>query len=368
MKLFCLCKRRPQGRDLFTQPYGRFYYLPRLLAERGHEVHLLLLNYRSESPAYRKEGSLHWHSVSFLPAGPSPFLVKANQLAAELKPDWVIGFSDTWYGILAEHLARKVGAQSLIDAYDNYESYIPWCKPLHILWRRALSKANAITAAGPQLGELMQMTSVGKPVHIVEMSADPCFHPLPKHACREKLGLPPNKILLGYSGAIHPNRGIQLLFNIFAQLKKYLDIELVVSGRLAKGVNLPSEVRWLGYRPHEEVPLIVNSLDLMLSINKPSAFGNYSYPAKLYEALACGVPVVATNLPATAWVLRMHPAWLAEAEDVDDFVIKIREVLSSPSQRPHSRGWETSAMQLDHIISSDQRSLFGSDCSHPASV
>lgn len=368
MKILALCKRRPQGRDLFTHPYGRFYHLPCLLAQRGHEVHLLLLSYHNDPPAYRREGNLHWHSVSILPLGPWPYLQKAARLAAELKPDWVIGFSDTWYGILAEHLARKVGAQFLIDAYDNYESYIPWCKPLHVLWRRALSKANAITAAGPQLGEWMQRTSRGNPVHIVEMSADPCFHPLPKHACREKLGLPSNKILLGYSGAIHPNRGIQLLFTIFAKLKESLDIELVVSGRLAKSVSLPSEVRWLGYRPHEEVPLIVNSLDLMLSINKPSAFGNYSYPAKLYEALACGVPVVATNLPATAWVLRMHPSWLAKVDDADDFVIKIREVLSSPSQCQHSQGWETSAIQLDKIISSNQRSRYSSDYSHPASL
>jgi len=370
MRLLALCKRRPQSRDLFTQPYGRFYHLPCLLAKRGHEVHLLLLSYyRNEPPAYRREGNLHLHSISVSPLGPWPYLQKAARLAAELKPDWVIGFSDTWYGILAEHLAKKVGAQSLIDAYDNYESYIPWCKPLHVLWRRALSKANVITAAGPQLGEWMQITSGGKPVHVLEMSADPCFHPLPKHACRVKLGLPFNKILLGYSGAIHPNRGIQLLFAILAKLKtSFPDIELVVSGRLAKGVSLPSEIRWLGYRPPEDVPLLVNSLDLMLSINKPSAFGNYSYPAKLYEALACGTPVIATNLPATAWVLRMHPLWLADAGDADDFVTKIRAVLSSPSQCQHYQGWETSAMQLEQIISSNQRSQYGSDFSLPASI
>ena len=149
MKLLCLCKRRPQGRDLFTQPYGRFYHLPCLLAKRGHEVHLLLLSYRNEAPVYRREGNLHWHSVSVLPMGPLPFLQKAARLAAELIPDWVIGFSDTWFGILAERLAKKVGAQSLIDAYDNYESYIPWLKPLHLLWRHSLARANVVAAAGP---------------------------------------------------------------------------------------------------------------------------------------------------------------------------------------------------------------------------
>ena len=38
MKILMLSKRRPQGRDLFTRPYGRFFHLPRLLAEAGHTV------------------------------------------------------------------------------------------------------------------------------------------------------------------------------------------------------------------------------------------------------------------------------------------------------------------------------------------
>ena len=31
------------GKDLLESPYGRFYYLPELLAERGHDVSVLLL-------------------------------------------------------------------------------------------------------------------------------------------------------------------------------------------------------------------------------------------------------------------------------------------------------------------------------------
>ena len=351
MRLLCLCKRRPQGRDLLTQPYGRFYHLPRLLTERGHEVHLLILNYRNEPPVYRNEGNLHWHSVSFLPVGPRPFLVKATQLSRELKPDWILGFSDTWYGILAERTARNVGAQSLIDAYDNYESYIPWFKPLHLLWRLSLAKANVVTAAGPQLAEFMSRSAGGRPVDIIEMSADPIFYPRSKSACRKQLGLPTDKILIGYSGSLHPSRGIQLLFSVFEKFKVLMpDVELVISGRLSDKVELPSHVRWLGYLPAEEVPVLINSLDLVCAINKPGAFGNYSYPVKVYEALACGVPVVATDLPGTAWVLRNHRGWLANPEDIDDFVEKIISLLNTqPLIKPVS-GWEASAAQLEKLL------------------
>ena len=42
-------------------------------------------------------------------------------------------------------------------------------------------------------------------------------------------------------------------------------------------------------------------------MNTPGAFGDYSYPIKLYEAMACGRPVVASRTVSTAWVLRDFP-------------------------------------------------------------
>ena len=46
MNILFLSKRRPQNKDLILRPYGRFYYLPKILAERGHNVHVLLLDYK----------------------------------------------------------------------------------------------------------------------------------------------------------------------------------------------------------------------------------------------------------------------------------------------------------------------------------
>ena len=70
------------------------------------------------------------------------------------------------------------------------------------------------------------------------------------------------------------------------------------------------------------MPSILNSLDLLFVMNRPGAFGDYSYPAKLYEAMACGVPVVAANVAGTSWVLREHAEMLARAGDVEDFATK----------------------------------------------
>ncbi|QIK36956.1 glycosyltransferase family 4 protein [Caldichromatium japonicum] len=352
MKILFLSKRRPQGRDLFTQPYGRFFHLPQLLVERGHEAHLLLLGYRHEPAQTRCIDGLHVHTVPALPWGPWSYLAKAHALCTTFVPDWVVGFSDTWYGILATRLAAKHGCKSLIDAYDNYESYIPWARPLHSAWRRALARADVVTAAGPQLAEWMRITSGRDYVEVVPMAADPVFMPLPKAECRRALGLPLDRTLVGYSGSLHPNRGVDQLFSVYARLREYDPrIQLVLSGRLAKGVELPVGVHWLGYRPAEQVPQIVNSLDLMFVFNQPSAFGNYSYPAKLYEAMACGVSVVASNVPGTAWILQDHPEMLACAGDVEDFTNKAAALLAQKN-RIYSQpaGWELAAQRFESLL------------------
>lgn len=350
MRIICLSKRHPQGRDLLTQPYGRFYYLPRGLAEADHEVHVLLLNYRNEPDTYQQLGKLHVHSVSALLWGPWRYIRLADKLSRQISPDWLIGFSDTWYGILAQYLASKHGARALIDAYDNYESYMPWAKPLHGLWRRALANADAVTAAGPQLAE--QMGVLPGRGGVVPMAADPIFGPLDKVICRASLGLPLDNVLLGYAGALHPNRGIGLLFDIYARLRALNPgIRLVLSGRKSAGIQLPADAIWLGYRKPEEVPAIVNSLDLQFVLNTPGAFGNYSYPAKLYEAMACGVPVVAADVPGAAWILRDHPEMLARAGDVDDFVSKANLLLGRGRLQYRQRQtWEDSARMLEVIL------------------
>ena len=242
MKLLFLCKRRPQGKDLIERPYGRFYYLPKILAEKGHEVHILLLSYKNEPKISLEKDGINWTSISLIKHGPFAYVREAEKIIKQIKPDWIVGFSDTYYGILAQKLGTKFNIPSLIDAYDNYESYIPWLKPLHALWRRSLSKATLVTAAGPSLVDLLGRFRPGKPTEIIPMAADPIFQPMDKIECRQKLGLPVDKKLIGYSGStIHASRGIDILFKAFDSLKQEVpDIELVLTGRKGRNINNPS--------------------------------------------------------------------------------------------------------------------------------
>ena len=66
------------------------------------------------------------------------------------------------------------------------------------------------------------------------------------------------------------------------------------------------------------MPILVNSMDIVISVNRPSSFGEHSYTVKIYEAASCGVPIVATSLAASHWMTRGNSSCLFSVGDVDD--------------------------------------------------
>lgn len=352
LKILFLCKRRPQGKDLIERPYGRFYYLPRLLAEKGHHVEILLLSYANEPKVSVAKDGINWTSLSLLKHGPFAYFRETEKIIRHIKPDWVVGLSDTYYGILAQRFGKRYNIPSLIDAYDNYESYIPWLKPLHYLWRRALAGADVVTVAGPQLAEMMEPDRKGRPAVILPMAADPEFVPLDQIESRRELGLPLQKQLIGYCGAIYRNRGIEFLFQLADRISSLApEAEVIVSGRKEKGLVLPKNIRWLGYLPDEQMPTLLNCMDVLLVLNRDSAFGQFSYPVKLYEAMQCGIPVVASDTAPARWILGAEQRFLAKVGDLDEFSAKILSALAfGKATYTPSGSWANVAAELEKVL------------------
>jgi len=294
-----------------------------------------------------------WMSESIRPYTPFRYYYRACELIKSIKPDWIVGFSDTYFGIMAAHLGRKYGIKSLVDAYDNYESYLSLFTPLHFLWRRAVSQATAVTAAGPQLAELLQQSRPGRPVFIVPMAADvPGFMPLDQEACRRELNLSLENKIIGYCGSIYRNRGIQTLFDAHDILKKSdRNIDLIFTGRKEKGISLPSSVKWFGYLSDDKIPVFLNSLDVAVVINRISRFGLYSYPVKLYEAMRCHIPVIATDTPSVNWILKGDDRFLARPDDPYDLADKIRKASTLDRiDYGEQTSWEQSCQIFEEVL------------------
>ena len=96
---------------------------------------------------------------------------------------------------------------------------------------------------------------------------------------------------------------------------KRSDARLVLTGRPPAYALATEGVHALGYVGDAQLPIVLCSLDVACVLTTLSAFGRYSYPAKLCEAMACGVPVVATATDPVRWMLHNNPRCLAPPGD-----------------------------------------------------
>ena len=311
MKIVFICKRAPQNRDLYKRPYGRFFHIPSILARAGFEVTLILVDYSEKEEISTTLDEFKLHIVPLNKLNPFSTIGKIETIVKSITPDWICGLSDTWYGIIANYIGQKHGYKVFIDAYDNYESYIPWFPPLHWLWRKACRNADLLSAAGPHLLTLMNSNrDTRKASCVVPMAADSAFYPQDSNDCRKKLNLP-DTFLVGYLGSLHPSRDPNQFFEIVSfTIQIDPTIKFVISGKKHSSVIIPEKIKShileLGYIDDADVPVTCNAMDILLAIGQPSKFGNYAYPVKIYEGLVCGKVVLATRTQSTEWLSLIH--------------------------------------------------------------
>lgn len=355
MRILFVGKRHPQQRDLITRPFGRFHHLPVALDALGHRVQVLLCSHHRLSSLHSDMATVDWYCEDIRTQGPLTLLRTLTAYTVEFRPDWVVGMSDAQYGWLAQRLARRCNARLAVDAYDNYEAYMPWNLPLHALWRRAVRAADLVTAAGPQLAQLLQFhRSGGHPVEILPMAADPEFAPRDKRECRYILGLPENSALVGYAGSWARNRGTSTLIEAFRYARAaYAGLQLVLSGRPPEYLLDEPGVIVMGYVRDEQLPALINALDIACVVTANTSFGRFSYPAKLSEAMACAVPVVATATAPVRWMLGERQDHLVPPGDAAAFAQRILALLESPKAEYGPRNtWTSQAEALGHLLAS----------------
>jgi glycosyltransferase involved in cell wall biosynthesis len=119
---------------------------------------------------------------------------------------------------------------------------------------------------------------------------------------RKKLGIPDEAPLLMLSCRLHPEKGIgwflDLLPNIVAEVP---GIKCIVVGegpereelvRKVDVLQLGAVVQFLGVRPREELPGLYNAADVFVFPSQRAE----GQPMSLIEAMASGLPVVATKV------------------------------------------------------------------------
>lgn len=212
-------------------------------------------------------------------------------------------------GVAAALIARKLGKPVTITARGTDINLIPqYALPRRqILW--AASRADGmITVCQALKDELVTLGVTDDRVTVLRNGVDlDMFRPGDRAALRSRYGLTgPTLISVGH---LIERKGHDLVIEALPQLPAF---RLMIAGDgpeeaslrvLADRLGVTDRVEFLGRRPHEELPDLCCAADALVLASSREGWANV-----LLEAMACGTPVVASNVWGTPEVVAVPEA------------------------------------------------------------
>jgi glycosyltransferase involved in cell wall biosynthesis len=150
---------------------------------------------------------------------------------------------------------------------------------------------------------------------------------------------PEAQAVVGYAGHLYPWKGVDLLLEAIARTTRAS--ALIVGGHDAEGdrarltslanrLSISSRVTFTGHQPPAEVPALLRRASILALPNPASAIStHFTSPLKLFEYMASGRAIVATDLPAIREVLRHEVnALLVSPGDPESLAFGIERLLA----------------------------------------
>ncbi|MBT5262996.1 MAG: glycosyltransferase family 4 protein [Candidatus Magasanikbacteria bacterium] len=150
---------------------------------------------------------------------------------------------------------------------------------------------------------------------------------------RKRLGLPKDKNIALYAGHLYGWKGA----HIFAQAADKLpNTEFYVVGgtegdlvKFKKKYNYKN-LHYAGWQRHDKIPVWLNAVNVLVLPNCGSEkiTTHYTSPMKMFEYMASGTPIVASDLPSIREVLSKRNALLVKAGGVEGLAEGIEKILT----------------------------------------
>lgn len=157
-----------------------------------------------------------------------------------------------------------------------------------------------------------------------------------KTEARRKLMLPPEGTFVVYTGHLYAWKGVETLAAACAHMPHGVSVYVV--GGHEKDVEMfrkkwgsVSSLHIVGHKPHKEMPLWQKAADVLVLPNsgKETISVLYTSPVKLFEYMASGTPVVASDLPSLRDILDEGNACLVTPDDSRALAAGIQTMLSN---------------------------------------
>src|SRR5947209_7279936 len=201
-------------------------------------------------------------------------------------------------------------------------------------------------------------------VHVVPSGVDATlFQPgstEPSSRARWGLGAGP---ILGFVGGLRRWHGVEALPTLLERLvQRYRGLRLVIVGdgplrgeleHALKERGLTRSVVFTGSLPHEEVADLIRQFDVALAPYPRPEHAFYFSPLKVFEYMACGIPVVAAGLGQIVEVVRDgETGLLYPPGELDALTVACDRLLADPALR--QRLGQAAAKEVHGLYTWDQ--------------
>ena len=293
------------------------------LARHGHEVVMITHSIREKPYKIIRNGVKIFgvRSIALTRWNPSAYLSlfpgePVHRVFRSFKPD-VVHIQDhypiSWsIANLGHKYAVPVAGTNhfMPENLAPYLQGVAWFKPGFnwALWKWMLTLYNQLdiaTAPSRTAAEILRRKGLRIPVFPISCGVDPQrFRPMPdidRQAMRRRYGLNLDRYTLLFVGRVDGEKRIDLLIRALNLINRD-DIQLAVAGRgaaagtlkkLANDLNLGDRVQFTGYIPDEDLPGLLNSVDVFAMPSEAELLSIASL-----EALSCGRPILAANSQA----------------------------------------------------------------------
>jgi glycosyltransferase involved in cell wall biosynthesis len=317
------------------------------LAQRGHHISIICWDRANELVPYESPSS--GVEVIRIQNVPSSYGLGRGQISRlirfwraalpyldKIKPDIVHchDFDTLPAGLLWGKLHQRP------VVYDAHEYYADLVRPRlkdktgHILYRlinRAESIGARLSTAVITVDEVLAATykkqnhTVVIIGHYPEKSMAQAAAPVFTHS----------ELRFLYTGRLSADRGILTYIDLLRQARRAgLPARLILAGiftppeeedRLrASLAGVEDAVEITGWLPYDQIPALLQSCDIGLCILSPEERYIKALPVKLFEYMACGLPVIASNFPAIASIVNtVHCGALVEPRNSTDGITQI---------------------------------------------
>jgi N-acetyl-alpha-D-glucosaminyl L-malate synthase BshA len=338
------------------------------LAERGHEVHFITYQQPFRLPAFLPRIFFHEVDVVRYPLFEYPpydlaLAVRMHQVVKEHRLDILHAHyaiphaTSAW--VAKEMLVNDdVDVRIITTLHGTDITLVGQDPSFQTITKFSIERSDGLTAVSEFLKRetYNAFGCTACAVEVIHNFVDPNLYDRSAHAplLREQLGSNGDRAVIMHVSNFRPVKRVRDVVRIFARIRRERPAALVMVGDGPERVSAEQEARELGVQDDtfflgkiDVVAPLLASADLFLLPSQSESFG-----LSALEALACGVPVVASRVGGVPEVVREGVTGvLRDVGDVDGMAAASLEILGDRAR------WE----RMSTAAAADARHRFARD-------